>query len=99
MERIRLRWHVFRHVTVVFVTVSFSGCSIFAPSIQTIQVSSSPDGATVVAGGQPVGETPVQFGAYRGKDLLIEVHAQAGTKHVQTDVEQHMKFTNEFLGG
>jgi len=73
MERIRFQWHVFRQVTVVFVTVSFSGCSIFAPSMQTIQVSSSPDGATVVAGGKPVGETPIQFDAHRGKDLLIEI--------------------------
>lgn len=73
MERIRFQWHVFRQVTVVLVTVSFSGCSIFAPSMQTIQVSSSPDGATVVAGGKPVGETPIQFEAHRGKDLLIEV--------------------------
>lgn len=73
MERIRFRWHVFRQMTVVLVTVSFSGCSIFAPSMQTLQVSSSPDGATVVAGGTPVGETPIQFEAHRGKDLLIEV--------------------------
>lgn len=73
MERIRFRWHVFRQITVVLVTVSFSACSIFAPSMQTIQVSSSPDGATVVAGGKPVGETPIQFEAHRGKDLLIEV--------------------------
>lgn len=73
MERIRFQWHVFRQVTVVFVTVSFSGCSIFAPSLQTMQVSSSPDGATIVAGGKPVGETPIQFEAHRGKDLLIEV--------------------------
>ncbi|MDH5738997.1 MAG: PEGA domain-containing protein [Nitrospira sp.] len=73
MESIKFRWNVFRQVTVVFVTVSFSGCSIFAPSMQTIQVSSSPDRATVVAEGKPVGETPVQFDAHRGKDLLIEV--------------------------
>ncbi len=73
MESIKFRWNVFRQVTVAFVTVSFSGCSIFAPSMQTIQVSSSPDRATVAAEGKPVGETPVQFDAHRGKDLLIEV--------------------------
>lgn len=65
MERIRFRWNVFRQVTIAVVIVSFTGCSIFAPSMQTIQVSSSPDGATVVAGGQPVGETPVQFETHR----------------------------------
>lgn len=73
MERIRFRWHVFRQVTIAVVTVSFTGCSIFAPSMQTLQVSSSPDGASVVAGGKLVGETPIQFDAHRGKDLLIEV--------------------------
>ncbi|GKS64677.1 PEGA domain-containing protein [Nitrospira sp.] len=73
MERIRFRWHVFRQVTIAVVAVSFTGCSIFAPSMQTLHVSSSPDGAMVVAGGKPVGETPIQFDAHRGKDLLIEV--------------------------
>ncbi|MBX3332530.1 MAG: PEGA domain-containing protein [Nitrospira sp.] len=73
MESIRFRWHVFRQVTIAVVTVSFTGCSIFAPSMQTLHVSSSPDGATVVAGGKLVGETPIQFDAHRGKDLLIEI--------------------------
>lgn len=41
--------------------------------MQTLQVTSSPDGATIVAGGTPVGETPIQFEAHRGRDLLIEV--------------------------
>jgi hypothetical protein len=53
--------------------VSFSGCSFFAPSMQTIHVTSSPGGAKVVAGGSPVGQTPVQFEAHRGENLLIEV--------------------------
>ena len=73
MQRVKIRWSVFRHITAVLVLVGFSGCSVFAPSMQTIHVSSSPDGATVLAGGTPVGQTPVQFEAYRGKDLLIEV--------------------------
>lgn len=73
MERIRFRWHVFRQVTIAVVAVSFTGCSIFASSMQTLHVSSSPDGAMVVADGKPVGETPIQFDAHRGKDLLIEV--------------------------
>ena len=60
-------------MTVILVAMSFSGCSIFAPSMQTLQVSSSPDGATVLAGGKPVGQTPVQFEVHRGKDLQIEV--------------------------
>ena len=57
----------------VGVMVSFSGCSLFAPSMQTIHVTSSPPGAKVVAGGIPVGQTPVQFEAHRGENLLIEV--------------------------
>lgn len=66
-------WTACQRMILILVVVSFSGCSIFAPSMQTIHVSSSPDGATVLAGGNPVGQTPVQFEAYRGKDLLIEV--------------------------
>ncbi len=73
MRRRQPRWNIFQQMTVVLVAVSFSGCSIFAPSMQTLHVSSSPDGATVLAGGKPVGQTPVQFEAHRGKDLLIEV--------------------------
>lgn len=53
--------------------VSFSGCSFFAPSMQTIHVTSSPEGAKVRAGGQLVGQTPIQFEAHRGENLLIEV--------------------------
>lgn len=73
MRRKQSRWIIVQQMTVILVAVSFSGCSIFAPSMQTLQVSSSPDGATVLAGGKPVGQTPVQFEAHRGKDLQIEV--------------------------
>jgi hypothetical protein len=73
MRRVKTRWSIFRQITAVLVVVSFGGCSIFASSMQTIHVSSSPDGATVLVGGKPVGQTPVQFEAHRGKDLLIEV--------------------------
>jgi hypothetical protein len=73
MRRIRPRWNLFQQMTAGLVAVSFSGCSIFASSMQTIQVNSSPDGATVLAAGKSVGQTPVQFEAHRGKDLLIEV--------------------------
>ncbi len=58
---------------VLMAIVSFVGCSFFAPSRQTIHVTSSPDGAKVLAGGQVVGQTPVQFEAHRGDNLLIEV--------------------------
>lgn len=57
----------------VVAMASFSGCSFFAPSMQTIHVTSSPSEAKVVAGGRPVGQTPVQFEAHRGENLLIEV--------------------------
>jgi hypothetical protein len=73
MRHITLRWNVFRQITVVLVTVSFSGCSLFAPSMQTIHVTSSPDGAKVIASGRPVGQTPLMFEAHRGENLLIEV--------------------------
>lgn len=64
---------VWSQIVSVVVMVSFSGCSFLASSQQTIYVSSSPPGAMVTAGGKSVGQTPVQFEAYRGKDLLIEV--------------------------
>ena len=60
-------------IILVVIVVSFSGCSFFAPSMQTIHVTSSPSGANVVAGGRPVGQTPVQFETHRGENLLIEV--------------------------
>lgn len=57
----------------VIVVASFGGCSFLASSQQTIYVTSSPPGAVVTATGKAVGQTPVQFEAYRGKDLLIVV--------------------------
>ena len=60
-------------IILVVIVVSFSGCSFFAPSMQTIHVTSSHSEAKVVAGGRPVGQTPVQFEAHRGENLLIEV--------------------------
>lgn len=73
MQRVKTRWSVFRQITAVLVSVSFSGCSFFASSMQTIHVTSSPDGAKVIAGGKPVGQTPVMFEVHRGNNLLIEV--------------------------
>lgn len=64
---------VLKQIVSAAVMVSFSGCSFFAPSMQTIHVTSSPSDAKVVAGGRPVGQTPVQFEAHRGENLLIEV--------------------------
>ncbi|MBS0181785.1 MAG: PEGA domain-containing protein [Nitrospira sp.] len=66
-------WVVCRQVVASLALVTFSGCSLFAPSKQTIQVTSTPEGAKVLAGGQSVGQTPVQFEAHRGDNLLIEV--------------------------
>jgi len=59
-----------------FALVSFSGCSFFAPSMQTIQITSSPEGAKVRAGGQFVGQTPIQFEAHRSENLLVEVQKE-----------------------
>jgi hypothetical protein len=44
--------------------------------MQTIHITSSPEGAKVRAGGQVVGETPIQFEAHRGDNLLIEVQKE-----------------------
>jgi hypothetical protein len=66
-------WVIWRHIIALFALVTFSGCSFFAPSMQTIHVTSSPEGAKVLAGGQPVGVTPTQFEAHRGDNLLIQV--------------------------
>jgi hypothetical protein len=66
-------WAIGRQIIAALALVTFSGCSLFAPSKQTIHVTSSPEGAKVLAGGQPVGQTPVQFEAHRGDNLLIEV--------------------------
>ncbi|MDF0652276.1 MAG: hypothetical protein CV081_08670 [Nitrospira sp. LK265] len=66
-------WAVCRRAIASLALVTFSGCSFFAPSKQTILVTSSPEGAKVLAGGQAVGQTPVQFEAHRGDNLLIEV--------------------------
>ena len=85
MRRVKTRWSIFWQITAVLVVVSFSGCSIFASSMQTFHVSSSPDGATVLVGGKPVGQTPVQFEAHRGKDLLIEVQ-KPGYQSIPHDI-------------
>lgn len=100
MERIRFRWTIFRQVIVVFVAVSFSGCSLFAPSMQTIHVTSSPDGAKVIAGGRPVGQTPVMFEVHRGENLLIEVQ-KAGyqTQYRTTSRTLSSVGTADVIGG
>jgi hypothetical protein len=73
MRRTKWMRTVWNQIISVGVMVSFSGCSFFAPSMQTIHVTTTPPGAKVVAGGRPVGQTPVQFEAHRGENLLIEV--------------------------
>ena len=69
-------WALWRGIIASFALVSFSGCSFFAPSMQTIHITSWPEGAKVRAGGQVVGETPIQFEAHRGDNLLIEVQKE-----------------------
>ncbi len=66
-------WVLWRGLIASLALMSFSGCSFVAPSMQTIQITSSPEGAKVRAGGQVVGQTPIQFEAHRGDNLLIEV--------------------------
>jgi len=73
MRGMNLLRTVLNKIISIGVVVSFSGCSFFAPSMQTIHVTSSPPGAKVVAGGKPVGQTPVQFEAHRSENLLMEV--------------------------
>ena len=72
-HRLGILW---REIIALFVLVSYSGCSFFAPSMQTIHITSSPEGAKVRAGGQAVGEPPIQFEAHRGDNLLIEVQKE-----------------------
>lgn len=67
---------LWRGIIASFALVSFSGCSFVAPSMQTIQVTSAPEGAKVRAGGQLMGQTPIQFEAHRGDNLLIEVQKE-----------------------
>jgi hypothetical protein len=43
-------WVLWRGIIASFALVSFSGCSLFAPSMQTIHITSSPEGAKVRAG-------------------------------------------------
>ena len=50
-----------------------SACSLFGPRMQTITVSSDPMGATVVANGERLGNTPLRAQVRRSEDLLIEV--------------------------
>jgi hypothetical protein len=69
-------WRACHQIVAVLVTVAFSGCSIFAPSMQTIQITSSPEGAKVLAGGNAVGQTPLSFEAHRGDNLLIEIRKE-----------------------
>lgn len=73
MRRTSQSWTIWHRMIAVSVTVSLSGCSFFAPSMQTIHVTSSPPGAKILAGGQVVGQTPLQFEVHRGENLLIEV--------------------------
>jgi len=52
---------------------SFLGRSLFGPRLQTITVSSEPEGANVTVNGSHVGQTPLRFQVSRGEDLLIEI--------------------------
>ena len=52
--------------------------------MRIIHVSSLPDGPTVVAGGKSVGETPVQFDAHRGEDLLIQMKKPGYQSQIRT---------------
>jgi hypothetical protein len=50
-----------------------SACSLFGPRTQTITVSSDPSGATVIANGERLGNTPLRAKVSRKEDLLLEV--------------------------
>ena len=89
MRRKSASWAICRQIIAALALVTFSGCSLFAPSKQTIHVTSSPEGAKVLAGGQPVGQTPVQFEAHRGDNLLIEVQ--------KTGYQRWLRLVGQFL--
>lgn len=62
-----------RIIALVIISCYLAGCSFFAPSVETMGVSTDPPGAKVLVSGRPVGESPVHFEVHRGDNVLIEV--------------------------
>lgn len=49
-----------------------SACSLFGPRMQTITISSDPEGAKIRVNGETVGSTPLRVQVRRSEDVLIE---------------------------
>lgn len=63
----------FRIAALFVAAAHLSACSLSGPRMQTITVSSDPEGAKVVVNTESVGTTPLRVQVRRGDDLLIEV--------------------------
>ncbi len=63
----------YRLISLTVLSCYLAGCSFFGPSMQSIGVSSDPQGAQVTASGKPMGTTPLHFEVHRGENLLVEV--------------------------
>lgn len=62
-----------RIVSLVIILCYMAGCSLYGPTKQSISVSSDPPEAQVIAGGKPMGTTPLHFEFDRGENLQLEV--------------------------
>lgn len=63
----------FRIAALIVATVHLAACSLSGPRMQTITISSDPEGAKVLVNTESVGTTPLRVQVRRGDDLLIEV--------------------------
>ncbi len=62
-----------RTAALLVATAHLSACSLSGPRMQTITVSSEPEGAKVRVNTESVGTTPLRVQVRRGEDLLIEL--------------------------
>ena len=62
-----------RIAALIVAAAHLSACSLSGPRMQTITVSSDPEGAKVRINTESVGTTPVRVQVRRSEDLLIEV--------------------------
>lgn len=61
-----------RIAALVVATVHLAACSLFGPRLQTITISSDPEGAKVLVNSEYVGNAPLRTQVQRHEDVLIE---------------------------